>query len=419
MAPGAGFRQTPRVTGGERVTYSAVLRNREFAALLVSQGLSVAGDQLARIAVAVLVFDRTGSAFDASATYAVSYLTYLLGGPWLSALSDRYPRLRVMVLTDLLRAPLVLVLCLSGLPLWALFGTLGLVGALAPPFDSARGAVQPDVLDGEEYVLGNGVMQLVTQSAQVVGFGVGGALVAATSPSTTLAIDAATFLLSAGVLLANLSNRPGAPATPERHSLVQDTVAGARIVGGDPRLRMLLSYALLGSAAVIAPEGLAVPVARSFGEGAFAAGVLTACVPLGYLLASVALLRLPAPRRLELLPGLTLLGCLPLLLTPLTPSVVATAALWLLAGAGGSVNLIASAAYMQTCPREYRARAYGLAGTSLCAVQGLALVGAGLLAEPVGPRASVALLALATLVGLALVSRTPTIGAQGFFEGSR
>lgn len=395
------------------MTYRAVLRNREFAALLASQGLSVAGDQLARIAVAVLVFDRTGSAFTASATYAVSYLTYLVGGPWLSAISDRRPRVAVMVTTDLIRVPLVLLLCISGLPTWVLFLVLGLVGALAPPFDSARGALQPDLLEGDEYVLGNGIIQIVAQLAQVLGFGLGGVLVSTTSARSALVMDAATFLVSAGILLANVRQRPSAQPPENKGSIWNDTRAGARLVGGDPLLRRLLFFAVLGSAAVIGPEGLAVPVAHALGHGALTAGVLTASIPLGFLVASTLLLRVPTDRRLPLLPWLTLLGCLPLLATPLVNSVTAVMVLWVIAGAGGSVNIIAGAAFMQNCPRDYRSRAYGLAVTSLYAAQGAALLIAGALTGPLGSRGSVAALAALSLLALALAQSSRAPRSQG------
>lgn len=387
------------------MTYRTVLRNREFVALLLSQGLSVAGDQLARIAVAVLVFDRTGSAFTASATYAVSYLTYLVGGPVLSAISDRRARLHVMVVCDLVRAPLVLALCIIGIPLWALFVVLAAVGALGPPFDSARSAVQPDILEGEVYVLGNAVMQLVTQSAQVLGFGLGGAVVAATSARTALAIDSSTFLLSAGALLGGLRLRPAAQAVHNRQSLLRDTGSGIRLVAADPHLRTLLCFAVLGTASVIATEGLAVPVAHDLGYGALVAGLLTATVPLGYLAASAVLLRIASDRRPQFMAPLIVVGCLPLLATPLVDSVTPVAVLWFVAGAGGAVNLIASSAFMQSCPSEFRSRAYGVANTCLYASQGAALLAAGLLAGPLGSRGSVASLAAVALGSLWVTSR--------------
>ncbi len=103
--------------------------------------LSTVGDQIARIAVALLVLERSGSAFAASATYACSYLTWLVGGPFLSSIADRYPRRRVMVVCDLLRMALIACLAVPGTPLWAVFCVLVLVGLLAPPFDAARSSL--------------------------------------------------------------------------------------------------------------------------------------------------------------------------------------------------------------------------------------------------------------------------------------
>lgn len=393
------------MTSSTSASYRRVFGHREFVALLGSQCLSVVGDQLARIAVAVLVFERTSSAFLASLTYALSYLTYLIGGPWLAAISDRRPRLSVMVVTDLLRVPLVLVMCVPDLPLWALFLAVSGVGALAPPYDAARSAVQPDLLEGDDYVLGNAVMQMLSQTAQVVGFAAGGALVAATSARSALAVDAGTFLLSAGILLANLRHRPAVQRAEDRGSLFADTAAGVRLVAGDRTLRTLLLYALIGTVAVIAPEGLAVPVAHDLGEGALLAGLLTASIPLGYLVGSLVLLRVPAPTRLRLLPWLVLTGCAPLLLTPLVSEPWLLLMLWTVAGAGGTVNLVASSAYMQHCPREFRSRAHGVANTSLSAAQGLALLVAGALAALLSPRGSVAFVAAVTLAGLLVAAQ--------------
>jgi MFS family permease len=398
-----GIRENARVTAEGHVTYRSVLRNREFSALLLSQTLSTAGDQLARIAVAVLVFDRTGSAFAASATYAVSYLTYLLGGPVLSAISDRNPRITVMITCDLLRAPLILALCLNDLPLWSFFAVLGIVGALAPPFDSARSALQPDLLAGERYVVGNALMNLVIQGGQVLGFLAGGALVSFVSVRGALALDAATFLVSAGVVMGCVRYRPAAQDATERSSLLRDTASGFRLVAGHQDLKRLLGFALLGSAAIIAPEGLAIPVSKSLGGGALEAGILTAAVPAGYLIGSTVVLRFRSDRRTDLLPVLVLVACVPLLLTPLVHSLAVVAALWFIAGAGGCINLVASSAYMQICPREFRARAYGVAITSLNAVQGLVLLGAGVVAGHLSAAESVAALAGGMLLLFALM----------------
>lgn len=396
----------------ERVGYRAVLANHEFRAIYFAQALSLLGDQLARIALAVLVYRRTGSPLATSATFAVSYLAYLVGGPLLSGLSDRYPRLTVMVLCDLVRAPLVLLLCLSDVPLWCVFVIIGLLGTAAPPFDSARGALQPDVLGGESYFVGNALMNVSVQVSQILGFVLGGSLVAVTSVRGALALDAATFLVSAGLLLNGVRQRGAAQTT--RAGFLRDVVVGLTFVARTSELRRLLTLSVLGSAALVGTEGLAVPVASDLGGGPALAGVLTATAPLGFLLGSAWVLKVDLSRRVALLPQLVLLSCIPLLLTPLTKSPALTVAAWVMAGVGGAVNLVAGPAFMQLCPRELRARAYGVASTCLWTAQGIVLVAAGALAYVVAARQAVAVVALVTLALAA-----PVLAPQGIRKNVR
>lgn len=387
-------------------TYRSVFGNREFSALLFSQALSVIGDQLVRLAIAFLVFERTGSAFAASATYAASYLVYLLGGPFLATLGDRYPRTTVMVVADLVRAPIVLALCLDGLPLWTFFVAIVAVGAVATPFESARSGLLADLLEGPDYVLGNGVISWVFQAGHVLGFVLGGATLAILSARGALALDAGTFLVSAGLVLCFIRRRPAAQPASDQGTLRRDTREGFHLVVHNSRLRRLLSYGLLSAGAIIAPEGLAVPVARGLGGGALAAGVLTAAVPAGYLVGSAAVLRLAEPRRQALMTPLALLCCVPLLGSPLTDHLGVIAGLWFLAGVGGALNLISGATYVQATPREFRSRAFGVAVTGLNAVQGLVLLAAGGLATLVGARTAVAVVAAVALISLGAARRS-------------
>lgn len=387
------------------MTYRQVLAVREFRAIAVSQGLSVLGDQVARIAVALLVYARSHSALATAATYACSYLPGLLGGPLLSALADRYRRRTIMAVCDVARTILVLLLVLPHVPLLAVFVVLVLVELMAPPFNAARAGTLPDVLPGEQYVVGNAVLNVVFQGAQVLGFVAGGLLVATVSTRGALAVDAATFAVSTLTVLLGVHARPAAQDAASRGSLLADTAAGVRAVRSEPLLVRLLVLAVLGVAAGIAPEGLAVPVASALHHGEIAAGVLTACVPAGFLLGSIVVLRVPAERRVRLLPRLVALSCVPLLLTPLVHSLPVVVLLWLLAGTGTAVQLIASAAYVQACPAEIRSRAYGLAGTALVGVQGLALLVSGALSEALGAAGAVAGLALVVLLLLPLAVR--------------
>jgi MFS family permease len=78
----------------DRVTFRAVFAVREFRAIWAAEALSQVGDQLARVALAVLVYDRTESAALAGLTYALTLAPAFLGGVVLSGLADRFPRMR-------------------------------------------------------------------------------------------------------------------------------------------------------------------------------------------------------------------------------------------------------------------------------------------------------------------------------------
>lgn len=393
------------------MTSRAVLGNREFRAVFLAGGLSVLGDQLARIAIALLVYQRSGSALAASAIYACSYLTWLLGGPLLSALADRYRRRRVMVVSDVGRTALVALLALPGVPLWTIFTVLILVGLLAPPFEAARSALLADVLEGDAYVRGNTLNQTVFQGGQVLGFAVGGALVALIGVRGALLTDALTFGISAALIAARVQNRPAAlPTSSVRPSLLRETWLGARLVAGSPRLRWLLSWALLSTGVVIAPEGLAVAVSNDLGGEAVAAGILTAAVPFGFVVGAFVLGRMSPARRERLFGPLVLLSVVPLGLTPLLHSVWSVVLAWTIAGLGNALQLIANAAYVQAVPAPLRGRAFGIAVTGLMGVQGVVLLSAGAVADVLGSRQSVAVVAA---LGLALLPFAALSGRGG------
>ena len=98
-----------------------------------------------------------------------------------------------MVVTDVARAVLVAVMAVPGMPLPALAVLLVAVQMLAAPFLAARSAILPHLLDGDRYVAGAALMGTTYQSAQVLGFALGGPLVAAIGVSPALGVDAATL----------------------------------------------------------------------------------------------------------------------------------------------------------------------------------------------------------------------------------
>ena len=198
-----------------RATFSQVFAVGEFRALWLAMLLSVGGDQLARVALTVLVYVRTRSPLLTALTYAMTLLPWLVGGLGLSGLADRLPRRQVMIACDLARMALVLLMAaisLSGsaVALWTMVGLLFVVTLLDSPFKAARSALVADILTGEKYVLGTTITQITFQVGTVLGFSLGGLVVAALGTRTALLIDAATFAVSALLLALWVRPRPAA-----------------------------------------------------------------------------------------------------------------------------------------------------------------------------------------------------------------
>src|ERR1700761_7230159 len=160
-----------------RATFRDVFGVREFRSVWFSEILSVAGDRLALVALTLLVYDRTRSPLLAALAYAAGYLPWVIGGLFLADIADRQPRRTVMVVCDVVRTVLVAAMALPGVPLLVLVGLLFATTMFAPPFESARAAITPDILQGEKYVLGTAVFQTTYYVAQFIGAAGGGVAV--------------------------------------------------------------------------------------------------------------------------------------------------------------------------------------------------------------------------------------------------
>lgn len=399
---------------GYPASYRDVFAATEFRWLWLAHLLSVIGDQFARVALTLLVFDRTESAGLAALTYALTYLPDLVGGAALAGLADRFPRRDVMVVTDLARALLVAAMVVPGVPLAAQVCLLALVQLLTAPFSAARQAALPDILRGDRLALGLGVFSMTYQAALVVGFGVGAALVAWLGVPAALLINAATFVLSALLIARGLgphhpvapppepSDPPdpgsGGPAAPAgQWATVR---AGWRVVARDPRLLTLLAIACCSGFYVV-PEGLAVPYAAEIGAGTTGVGWLLVANPAGTVAGMLLLGRMRPERRLALMGPLAVASSLVLIPTGWLPGLAVAVVLWTVSGACSAHDMVVQATYVESVPAHRRGQAVGLAIAALRAAQGLAIVAAGVLAQLLSPSAIVLVAAVLGVVAAA------------------
>ncbi|WP_103335779.1 MFS transporter [Amycolatopsis sp. CA-126428] len=361
---------------------------RGFRLLWLAGLLSVAGDQLARVALSILVFQRTGSAALSAATYALSMLPALVSGALLSWLADRYPRRRVMVACDGIRAGLVAVMAVPAVPLPLMAGLLVLVQLAEAPFSAAQGAVLPELL-GSRYEAGQTVHQVTTQLCLVLGFAAAAFVVTGVGAHAALAVDAATFAASGLLIRAGLGRHPPPAAAGHEATWWRRIAAGAVAVSRDRTLGTLVWLGWLALFTVV-PEGLAVPFAQQAGVGGEWIGVLLAAEPAGAVVGALLLRRVARPVRVRALGVLAVGTAAPLVAFWGRPTLGTALALLFVSGLCSAYQVTAGATFVQLSPPRVRGRTLGFARTGMIAGQGLGIVAGGVLAQLVGPAAAIA-----------------------------
>jgi MFS family permease len=387
-------------------TWRSLLADGEYRALWSAQAVSIAGDQLARVALTVLVYEGTKSPLFTAVVYAITVLPWVVGGPLLSGLADRIPRRTIMVGCNLASAGLLGLMAIPGIPLPGLCVLLFLAVLLEPLFSAARSSLIADVLPDDRYVLASALGNVTTQTGQVAGFALGGIVVGVLGSRPALLIDAATFLISAGVVALQVRRRPAAAIHEGGLAGWRARLTGgARLVFGDPRLRTLLILSWLATYYIV-PEGLAAPyVEKDLHGGSVGVGLMLAAQPAGVVIGGLLLTRLvPPARRLALMVPLAAVALVPIVLIGLRPNLPISIALLFVGGLGASYQLVANATFVQSMAPDRRGQAFGLATAGLFAGQGLGIVAAGAIALLVSPSAVIAGAGVLGLLTLAAVS---------------
>jgi predicted MFS family arabinose efflux permease len=207
-------------------------RETDFRWLFLSQAISTTGDRIVLVALALLVTERTGSTTDLGivvAAQTAALVTFLLlGGVW----ADRLPRHRIMVSTDLIRAALHTLLAIlifaDALAIWQLVAIEVCFGAAEAFFRPAYSGLVPQTVPEDLIQEANAANGFTQTIAEFAGPALATVLVLTLGTGAAFAIDAGTFLVSAG-LLALVRPRPRGER-PQRTSLRSELRDGWREV---------------------------------------------------------------------------------------------------------------------------------------------------------------------------------------------
>ena len=196
----------------------SVLRTRDFRLLWLGQSVSVLGDALVLVAVGLFVTDLTGDPGDVGlvlAAYSLPLVAFvLLGG----VLADRLPRARLMVASDVARGVLHGVLALlivtDAVQVWHMVVIGVLFGTAEAFFRPAYAGLVPQTVPEDQVQQAQALSGAAEQVAEVASPAAATALVLWVGGAAAFALDAATFAVSAVLLLRVRARQRGdGPAT--------------------------------------------------------------------------------------------------------------------------------------------------------------------------------------------------------------
>jgi hypothetical protein len=297
---------------------SPPLRVRDFRIVLASSAVSVVGDGMALVAIVFAVLNVTGSADDAGFVLASGVVAQavllLIGG----AVADRWPRGRVMALSQLASGVctgvLAVVLVAGDGQFWMIIAAWAGLGAAQGAFRPASTGIVAELVNKDDLPAANGLVSIARAGGTILGPTLGGLVVVLGNPGVAIGIDAASFVISAALLI---MVRP-APACQEQpadgHSMLGDILEGWAVVRSRVWLWAGIAYfsfyqfAIMGGLGVLGPL-----IARSRLGGAGVWGAMLSAMGVGALLGGMLALRW-RPRRLLVGSFLSILGVLPVVL---------------------------------------------------------------------------------------------------------
>jgi MFS family permease len=355
--------------------------------LSIGRMLSVAGGEVAFVALMALVFGRTHSAIWGSAALLAVVGTYGLAAPFAGMLGDRFDRRVVMIWSDGLGAVVNLALVFVHAPTALI--ALAALGAIAQsPYLSASTAAIPNLVPADQLVWANATRSRASNAGFMVGPIAGGVLVATVGGSYAFAFNALALAASAALawsVVGSFNERTG-------EQLRGGLGAGFRFIWDDRVLRWITGawvLILCGVGALLVSE---FPLAELFHSGSLGYGLLISSWGAGTLVGSLFAAR--AVRRStywSLVVGTVGLSVM-------LGSVAIAPFLWIVCLTqlvGGVfdtfVNVAEETVRQQRTPDELRSRVFAAGEAIVVIAMSLSIAVGGPLIEAAGPRAAYAL----------------------------
>ena len=270
--------------------YLALIRgNRNFRNLWCGQIVSLFGDWFNLIASASLVASLTGSSIAVGGLFVARMLAPFLVSPFAGVAADRYNRKHLLILTDVVRAVVVLGFLLvdSRELLWLVYALTFVQLAMHGVFFPTRNSILPDIVSPKDLGAANAITGATWSVMLAMGAAAGGLVAGGWGIRPAFVIDSATFLLSI-VFIAKIRYQPPRRVSHDTSlgAALSDYLDGLRYLGRHRDILVIvLQKAALTLFVVGAFEVLQVAVARdvfAIGDGGgISLGMMYAAIGVG------------------------------------------------------------------------------------------------------------------------------------------
>ncbi len=178
-----------------------LLKNKGYITLMSAQAISSIGDWLSIVAIITLVgLKWEASPLEVSFVFLCLAVPMALFGPAAGMVADRFSRKTLMIVSDVVRAGLILILTVAS-SLWMVYATLLAVGIFSSLFIPAKNGKLKEIVAEEDMKGAMSITSMIDSSTKILGPLVSGLLVTVFGAQQVFMIDSATFAVSALILL--------------------------------------------------------------------------------------------------------------------------------------------------------------------------------------------------------------------------
>lgn len=227
--------------------YIELLRgNRSFRQVWLGQVVSQMGDWFNTIALYTIILNLTGSGRAVGLLLVARFLPSFVFGSLSGVIADRFSRRSIMIISDLLRAVVVLgfLFVRRADQLWIIYFLTVLQLGLSTFFEPAKTAAIPSLVSDRELVAANAISSVTWSAMLTIGAAIGGVVTAWFGTDVAFILDALTYLLSAALIASvrvpKRTKRQKTKLSINRALGITETIKGVRYVTSRPRVLALL-----------------------------------------------------------------------------------------------------------------------------------------------------------------------------------